>query len=304
MEKPIDWDLIRSFLAVARAGKLTGAARGLKINHATLSRRISALESALNTKLFDRQLAGYVLTVQGQRLLARSEEMERNVFEIQADLADDSLEVSGTVRIGVPEGFGTHVLAPRIGGLAHAHPNLQIELVAMPRSFSLSKREADVVIGLSRPAQGRLHTRKLSDYELGVYGASVLADRWRALSGRQDVLKQPFIGYIDDLIYAPELDYLPAFSKTIQPHIRSSSILAQMEATCAGAGIAILPCFMTEKEPRLVRIMADELTLMRSFWMIIDSGLRDLPRIRVTADFLARQVLGVRAILLPRGGAA
>jgi DNA-binding transcriptional LysR family regulator len=304
MQTPVDWDLLRSFLAVARAGKLTGAARNLKINHATLSRRVAALEAALNTKLFDRQISGYVLTAQGQRLLGRAEEMERSVFAIQADVADEGTEVSGTVRIGAPEGFGTHFLAARIGMLARAHPDLFVELVPMPRSFSLSKREADIVIGLSQPAQGRLHTRKLSDYELGVYGARHRSEDWSRLRNRNDVVRHPFIGYIDDLIYAPELDYLPALSRAIEPQIRSSSILAQMEATCTGAGIAILPCFLAEPEPRLIRILPDELSLIRTFWMMIDSGLRRLPHIGATADFLARQVQQSRAILLPRHGTA
>jgi DNA-binding transcriptional LysR family regulator len=299
MQKTIDWDLLRSFLAVARAGKLTVAARRLKINHATLSRRIQALETALDTKLFDRLLSGYVLTVQGERLLARAEDMESSVFGIQTDVASEGGDVSGTVRVGSPDGFGTAFLAPRIGALAEAHPDLDIELVAMPRSFSLSKREADIAIGLSPPQQGRLHARKLTDYELGVYGAASKSELWSAIHSADDFARHPFISYIDDLIFAPELDYLPTIARSIVPHIRSSSLIAQMEAAAAGAGLCVLPCFLAGRDARLVRILPEEVRLVRTFWMIIHSDMRSLPRISATSAFILRQVQQAGNLFLP-----
>ena len=299
MQKTIDWDLIRSFLAVARAGKLTVAARRLKLNHATLSRRIAALEAALDTKLFDRLLTGYVLTVQGERLMARAEDMESSIFGIQTDVAAESAEVSGTVRIGSPDGFGTAFLAPRIGALAEAHPDLDVELVAMPRSFSLSKREADIAISLSPAPQGRLHARKLTDYELGVYAAATRSEDWRSIRSTEDLAGFAFINYIDDLIFAPELDYLPSIARGIEPRIRSSSLVAQKEAAAAGAGLCVLPCFLAGSDPRLMRILPHKIRLIRSFYMMVHSDMRALPRIAVTTDFIARQVQRASALFLP-----
>lgn len=302
MQKTIDWDLLRSFLAVARAGKLTGAARRLKINHATLSRRISALEASLGVKLFDRDLSGYVLTVQGERLLARAEEMESCVFGAQTDIAEESAAVSGTVRIGSPDGFGTAFLAPRIGALCEAHPSLDIDLVAMPRSFNLSKREADIAIGLSPPPHGRLEARKLTDYELGVYGAAKRRADWAGLASGEDLARHPFISYIDDLIFAPELDYLPSISRAIVPRIRSSSVVAQMEAAASGAGLCVLPAFIADGDARLARILPAEVRLIRTFWMIVHTDTRSLPRISATADFILRQVRAASGLFLPAGG--
>src|ERR1700755_2032686 len=162
MGQPFDWDLIRSFLAVARAGKLTLGAKHLRIDHATLSRRIATLEKALGVKLFDHSVSGYSLTSQGEQLLLRSEAIESSFFSLDRQFGGSS-RVSGTVRIGAPDGFGTTVLAPAIGKLAAAHPELEIDLVATPRIFSLSKREADIVFALGRPSRGRLHGRKLTD---------------------------------------------------------------------------------------------------------------------------------------------
>lgn len=111
MSLSFDWDLLQSFLAVARAGKLTSAARRLKIDHSTLSRRLTTLEAGLGAKLFERHVSGYALTPQGEHLLQRAEVIESTVLAIQSDVAHASLRVSGTVRIGAPDGLGTAFLA-------------------------------------------------------------------------------------------------------------------------------------------------------------------------------------------------
>ena len=299
MAKPFDWDLVRSFLAVARSGKLTVAARKMRIDHSTLSRRISALEESLNARLFDRALTGYTLTAEGERLLARAEAMESSVIAIQNDIAGENSQVSGTVRIGAPDGFGSMFLAPRIGDLAAAHPDLDIELVATPRSFSLSKREADIAIGLSEPPHGRLHARKLTDYELGLYGASHDDALHHDLSSTEDLAGRRFVSYIDDLIFTPELDYLPQIGKAIAPRLRSSNLLAQVEATAAGAGLCILPHFIAAGDRRLVRLLPQEIRLVRSFWMNIHADMRELARVKVTAAFIAGLVRRSAALFLP-----
>jgi len=299
MSFPLDWDLLQSFLAVARTGKLTLAARRARIDHSTLSRRLTALEAALGTRLFDRRPSGYTLTEQGERLLRRAEAMESTVLAIQSDVGQSSTRISGTVRIGAPDGFGTAILAPLAGRLSSLHPDLDVDLVATPRSFSLSRREADIVIGLSRPAHGRLHARLLTDYELGLYASRAAEGLWRDGRSADDLAGRPFISYIDDLIFAPELDYLPSISKAIVPRIRSSNLVAQLQATAAGAGLCVLPCFLADGDPRLARVLPRQVRLIRTFWMIVHSDLRDLARIRTTCDFIAEEVSRSSARFLP-----
>ena len=286
MLKPFDWDLLRSFLAVARSGKLTAAARRLKVDHSTLSRRIATLETSLRAKLFDKSLNGYTLTLEGERLLAQAERMEATVTAIQGEIAAESRAVSGTVRIGTPDGFGTSFLAPRIGELSARHPDLEIELVATPRSFSLSKREADIAVGLTDQAHGRLLTRKLTDYELGIYGAASRSRDWQAIGDAADLAAFPFISYIDDLIYAPELDYLPLVARGITPRIRSSNLMAQAEAIASGAGLGVLPCFLAGSDPRFVRLLPGKVRLIRTFYMSVHKDMSNLARLRATMDFL------------------
>lgn len=304
MSKPFDWDLLRSFLAVARSGKLTLAAKRLKVDHSTLSRRILALETSLKAKLFDKSLNGYTLTLEGERLMAEAERVEAAVTTIQSEIAEESAGVSGTVRIGTPDGFGTCFLAPRIGVLAARHPDLDIELVANPRSFSLSRREADIAIGLSVPAHGRLHTVKLTDYELGLYGSAERSGDWDAIADLPDLSGQPFVSYIDDLIYTPELDYLPLISRALTTRIRSSNLLAQAEAIAAGAGLGVLPCFLAENDRRFVRVLQSRVRLIRTFYMSVHEDLRKLARLKATMDFLRETTAANRPVFIATEGSA
>lgn len=289
MKDSFDWDLLRSFLVVARTGRLTAAARAMKLDHSTLSRRMYALEKDLGVTLFDRRLSGYPLTTQGERLLARAEEIESGMIGIQSAIAGDDAQVAGTVRIGAPDGFGTAFLAPRIGALCARHPGLEIELVATPRSFSLSKREADIGIGLSAPKGGRHHARRLTDYELGLYAAPGMRGL-AEIEAPADLTGRSFVGYIDDLIFTPELDYLSSVSRDVSARLRSSNLIAQMNAAAAGAGLCVLPCFLARARPDLVRVLPAEVKIVRAFWMVVHSDMRQLSRIRATADFIAEEV--------------
>ncbi|MBB3809392.1 LysR family transcriptional regulator [Pseudochelatococcus contaminans] len=301
MVQPFNWDLLQSFLAVARAGRLTLAARRLGIDHSTLSRRLVTLETALGAALFERTMTGYKLTTHGENLLRHAENIESSVLALQSDMADSSSTVSGAVRIGAPDGFGAAFLAPVIGKLAAAHPGLDIQIVATPRNFSLSQREADIAITLSRPSHGRLHARLLTDYELGVFAARDREDLRHGLVSAEDCASRPFISYIDDMIFTPELDYLSSIARDITPRIKSSNLIAQYQATVAGAGLCVLPCFLVAGDTRLVRVLP-EVGITRTFWLLVHSDMRDLARIRVTADFIADEVRKARGLFLPASG--
>jgi DNA-binding transcriptional LysR family regulator len=294
-----DWDDLRFFLAVARAGRLTVAARRLGADHATVSRRISALESALKAKLFERRPQGYALTEHGERLLAKAETMETQALAVSSEIGGADLALSGTVRIGTPDGFGTMFLAPRTAGFAAQYPDLEIQIVAMPRLLSLSKREADVAVSLAPPKEGKIVARKLTDYRLGLYATAEYLGRHPAIGAPEDLHAHEMIGYIDDLIFTPELDYLDEVCKGLRPRLQSSNLLAQMQATLAGAGICVLPHFVASLDPRLVPVLPGRVGITRSFFLIVHSDLKDVARIRATMDFLVREVRAARALFIP-----
>jgi DNA-binding transcriptional LysR family regulator len=296
-----DWDDLRYFLAVARAGRLTTAAIRLRQNHATVSRRVEALEKALAARLFDRSPQGYRLTEFGQRLLAIAETIENAMLAAPADIRGSKPPVSGNIRIGAPDGFGTFFLAPRLGGLCRDFPQLDPELVTMPRVFSLSKREADIAISLSRPAEGRLFARKLTDYELGLYATKSYLSGAPAIRGTTDLRGHRLIGYVDDYIFTPELNYLPLIEPGLTAQIRCSNLVAQYRAALAHAGICMLPLFIAGRESRLVPVLPDSVRLTRTFWLITHADLHNLPPVRATSDFIAREVKAARAVFLDEG---
>lgn len=287
--RKFDWNDLQAFLAVVRTGRLTVAARQLGIDHSTLSRRIAGLEEALGVALFDRRAAGYALTVEGERLIADAEAVESLALRIHARQDDAARGLTGSIRIGTPEAWGTYFLAPQLHLLAQQHPELEVELIANPRLFSLSKREADIAVSMTRPEQGRLYARRLNDYELGIYAAHDYLRQHGPVDHKAQLEAHPWIGYVEDLMWSQELDYLSEISAGLQPRIRISNIISQMAAVVGGAGLGVLPCFMARGEKTLVRLLP-QLRLYRSYWLITHADARDSLRVRVVADFIAERV--------------
>lgn len=299
MARDFDWNDLRSFLAVMRAGRLTVAAQAMGIDHTTLGRQVARLEEVLQTRLFERRPMGYVPTPAAERLLADAEAMETLVIGLRARMTDQVHGLTGAVRIGAPEGFGTSFLAPRIGYLALTHPGLEIELIANPRVVSLSKREADIAVTNYCPEEGRLHAVKLTDYELGIYASREYLLSHPAIRDRADLVDHTFIGYIGDLLPTSAHAYLPEVGRTISPRLRISNILTQRAVTEGGAGICVLPHFMCANRPELVRLLGEEIRIVREFWLIIHSDMRDLARVRTAVDFIVDAVHQERRLFLP-----
>ncbi len=290
-----DWNDLQSFLAMARTGRLTVAARRMGVDHSTLSRRISALEDAMNVRLFERRPVGFVLTPEGEALLGDAEAIESLTVRMSTRLRADTSHLTGNVRIGTPEGFGTYFLAPQLAQLCDKHPDLNIELVANPRSFSMSKREADIAVSMARPSQGRVYARKLVDYGLGIYASQRYVDTHPIIANKEHLLGHNWIGYVEDLMWTAELDYLPMVDRNIQPRLHISNVISQLTAIAGGAGLGVLPHFMTRHDPTLVRVLPSEVHLTRAYWLITHPDTHDLARIKACANFLTEQVtsLGV-----------
>jgi DNA-binding transcriptional LysR family regulator len=293
----MNWDDVRMFLAVARAGQILGAARRLELNHATVSRRIAALEAALGARLFRRLTTGSELTAAGERFLDIAERVEAEMIAARAEVAGDSEEVAGTVRIGAPDGFGVAFLAPRLGALAAAHPQLRIQLVPVPRSFSLSRREADIAITVERPMEGRLVAQKLVDYSLGLFASRAYAERNGLPADAAELGRHRLIGYVPDLVMSPSLDYAGEFSPDWDATFSISSALGQVEAVRCGAGIGILHSFIARSVPELVPVAAAR-PIRRAYWLVYHESVRQLGRIRLVAGYITRAVEDERHLFL------
>ena len=293
----MDWDNLRFFLELARSGTLQSAARRLAVDHTTVARRIQALEKQVGAPLFSREAGGHRLTEAGRRLQPQVEAME-NAFRTVESAATASQEgLSGVVRIGATEGFGTVVLAPQLSLFARQHPKLVIDLLAMPRLVHLSRREADIVISLERPARGPVVVTKLTDYTLRLYASKAYLGQHSAIKTRDDLRGHTFISYVDDLLFSKELQYLDELHKPDAFALRSTSILAQHAAVAAGAGIAVLPAFIAERDTSLKAVLPKHAHFTRTFWMSMPAESKHLSRMQAVWGFVRQTVEAQRATL-------
>ncbi len=291
----MNWDDVRIFLAVARAGQILGAARRLSLNHATVSRRVAALEETLGAKLFRRMTTGSELTPAGERFLPVAERMEADMIAARAEIAGEGDEVAGTVRIGAPDGFGVAFLARRLGELTARHRALSIQLVPVPRSFSLSRREADIAITVERPTEGRLVAAKLVDYSLGLYASRAYAEAHGMPESPAALAGHRLVGYVGDLVFSPTLDYAAEFWRDWQARYSVSSALGQVEAVRSGAGIGILHTFIARAHPDLVEVPAAP-PIRRAYWLVYHESLRPLRRVQAVCAFIGELVERERAL--------
>jgi molybdate transport repressor ModE-like protein len=270
----MDWDNLRIFLAIARAGQILAAAKVLQLNHATVARRLDALEESLDTRLFERRTTGTVLTPAGEKLLIRVERMESEL--LQADTASNA--INGIVRVGAPDGFGTFHLAAVLAKLANLHPQLTIQLVPLPRSFSLSRREADIIVTIERPKLGRAIIKKLTDYSLSVYASQSYLDRTGTIRAQTDLMDKLFITYVEDIAYSRALDYTAELAKLMPRHYECGSVVAQMEAVRAGEGVGILHDYAAAAHSDLVPILP-EMRFSRTYWLMSHPDTHDTRRV-------------------------
>ncbi|MCW2286588.1 DNA-binding transcriptional LysR family regulator [Rhodoblastus acidophilus] len=293
----LDWNDLQFCLAVARDGTVSAAAKKLGVDHATIIRRIDRLERDLGAKLFARRKTGYELTEAGRRAAGMAETIESQIRGGQAEILGGAARLAGTVRVGAPDGFGSFFLAPRLGPLAEKHPELQIELVATARLFSLSKREADIAISLALPREGRIYGRKLLDYRLFLYASPDYLAKTGPIRTREDIKTRRLIGYISELLFTPELDYLPQILPGLSAQIRSANLIAQLQAVLAGLGIAVLPRFLAQGFD-LVAILPDDICITRSFYLLMHADGRDFPQIRAVADHISAATQAEKSLFL------
>ncbi len=170
--------------------------------------------------------------------------------------------------------------------------------MATARLFSLSKREADIAISLAMPQEGRIFGRKLVDYRLFLYASKDYLERTPEIRQRSDLMGRRVIGYIGELLFTPELDYLPQVLPGLSAQIRSANLIAQLQAVLAGVGVAVLPRFLARNFPQLVPILPDEISILRSFYLLMHADGRQFPQVRAVADYLYNLVENEKALFL------
>ena len=271
----MNWDDIRVFMAVVRGQGLTGAARELRMDPATIGRRITRLEADLGLPLFKKSPQGYLLTDEGARVHDKARGAEASVMAMGRE-ADSGEGLSGQIRIGAPDGCAAFLLPQVCASIRAAHPGLEFQILALPRVVNLSRREADLAITVSPPATGRLTVQKIADYALHFACHRDLMDRAEAL---------PTVGYIPDMIFDRELDYLSGTGRE-EVQMASNSVTVQLAMLRQKAGVGIVHDFALPAAPELTRVMTERLSLNRTYHLIRHEADRHSDRLTQVAGWL------------------
>ncbi|PVH27973.1 LysR family transcriptional regulator [Pararhodobacter oceanensis] len=285
-----DWDDLRVFLAVARGESLSRAGKVLKLDAATVGRRVARLEAAMGARLFTRSPQGYGLTDEGGRLVSHAQAIESEMARAHDALTGAGEGITGQVRIGAPDGAANYLLPQVVAEIVAENPALEVHIVALPRVFSLSRREADMVIAVSRPEQGRVIAHKIADYRLHLTAAQSYLDKAPPLTTLDDLPAHRIIGYIPDMIFDRELDYLSDLGID-QPPVASNSVSVQLNLIRHGAGVGVVHDFALPAVDGVRRILTDQVSLTRAFHLVRHADDRNTPRIE---RFAAALVSGFR----------
>ncbi|WP_298255977.1 LysR family transcriptional regulator [uncultured Litoreibacter sp.] len=283
------WDDLRVFLAVARSESLSRAGKTLRLDPATVGRRVARLEEALEAVLFMKSPQGYALTQAGARLIARAEAIETAILNAQEDASGGAEALTGQIRLGAPDGSANYLLPQVCSAICADHPGLEVQIVALPRVFNLSKREADMAITVSPPTAGRLTSQKLTDYHLHLMASEDYLKNAPPLRTLKDLKDHTIIGYISDLIFDAELDYLSEIGGP-STKFTSNSVSVQFNWARSGAGLVIGHDFALPSAPEMRRVLTHEFSLKRSFYLVRHADDRNISRLRLFAEELGARV--------------
>jgi len=282
-----DWNDLTFSLELARHGRLTPAARRLKVDNTTVSRRIAELERSLDTKLFQRCSDGFLLTEGGHKLFVIAEAIEQKMLGVPEALGlQDGTQPVGRVRVASMEGIAAFYLSARFAEFAATAPGLVVELVTERHLINLTKREADISVSFVPPQGPRLKVRRVGEFRLALFSSEAyLARRGRPRS-RADLPDHDFVDYVDDLVVIEPVHWLLEVLKPNTVVFRSTSMAAQQSAVAAGAGIALLPLFSAKTNPTLVPVLSKDIVVRRELYLGVHEDIEYVGRVRAVTRFL------------------
>ncbi len=279
----IDWEDVRHFLAVAESGTLSGAARNLKVDHATVSRRVAALEAALDVKLVDRLPRSCRLTSLGRQVLERAAEMEISANGIARVAKAAQAPLAGRIALSAPPVLATHLLTERLSYFRREYPDIRLSLSAQAQRVSLSRREADVAVRFARPDEASSVTRRIGTMAFGLY-----AHRSYPHLAAPELWE--FIAWDEAFADTPAQSWLLGIAgeRPVVCELTYSS--EHLLAVRAGVGVAGLPLFIGERDRDLVRIDEHAPSFARDIWLVVHNDLRKTPAVRAVMDFVVDAV--------------
>jgi DNA-binding transcriptional LysR family regulator len=303
----LDWDDLRFFLALARQGSLSAAARELHVAQSTVGRRLASLEASLGVRLLNRTPDGYVPTLAGQDVRDQAERLETEALALERHVGGRDTRLAGLVRVTCAETVATHILAPCFATLHRRHPDIVIELIPNPRELSLSMREADISVRLRRPDQHDLVVRRIGSMGFGLYASPDYLERHGELDVEGGCPGHRLITQLEDIQDATQTGWLTDLAPRARLAMQTSSHEAALVAAMHGGGLACLARFRADREAGLMRLPVPSPIPSAVIWLVVHRDNRQTPRIRVALTQVTEWVRRLDAQLLPadaEGGAA
>ncbi|WP_153346237.1 LysR family transcriptional regulator [Nocardia aurantia] len=284
-------------LAVGRTGRFVSAAEELGINHTTISRRVAALEQALGGRVLTRVTGGWELTDLGREALAAAEAVDAAVRSLATD-ATGARILEGVVRISATDGFSAYIAAPAAAGVQRRHPRVAVEIITATRRASTQRSGLDLEVVVGRPKVHRAIATPLGDYCLGLYGSrDYLADH-PAPTGIDDLGRHPLVYFIESMLQVDDLDLASSFAPAMRESVSSTNVFVHVEATRAAAGLGLLPCFMADRHPDLIRVLPTEVAVRLTYWLVGRPETLRRPEVSTVVDALHTTVAEQRNALL------
>ncbi len=277
------WDDIRAFLAVARAGTLSGAVAQMGVGIATVSRRVERLESAMGLPVFTRHQSGYHLTADGAALIERAEEMEAAALSLASGLHHDA-PVAGAVRLATAENLATGLIIPKLGRLKAEYPHLSLEIVTDVATVNLHRRDADIALRMVKPDRGNVSLQRLGTLGFGLYGSVEYVSARDTASDASAFDTDDLIAWSEAYASLPAAQWVERMLKGRPPVLVTTSLATQFAACESGLGLAILPHFLAR--PRGLVCLNAELGVDQTIWLVTHSDLVHSRRVRAVAEFL------------------
>jgi DNA-binding transcriptional LysR family regulator len=294
----LDWDDLKTFLAIARHGSLSAAARVLKVSQTTMGRRLDHLHGRAGAVLLDRTSSGFRLTATGAAILGEVERMEDAALSLERTISGEDRRLEGIVRVTSVDALAVHVLTRGLAALHAAHPGIIVELITDNRSLSLARREADIAVRLGRFEAHETVVRKVGEMAFAVYATQGYLDDCGVPDWSSGAAGHRLVRVQDDLLDTPDARWFADRTEGARPVLLANNREVQLRGVLTGLGIGHLPRYLAEGHPALVRV-GEDTPLTREIWMGVHQDSRNAPRIMAVQDAIAGAIIQNRALLLP-----
>ncbi len=284
----MQWDDLRIFLAVARAGSISGAANRLAVQHSTVSRRLRSLEEQLGTRLIERKTSGYELTEAGEELQLSARKIEVEILGFEGAQSGHDTDTAGELRVSAINNMASTTLMPMFARFSDAYPNIELHVLVSNKFVNLAERDADIAIRLTNTPLDTLIGVKLATVASAVYGARDYCTEVQAGTAKEKWLGIECCGF--------HMSWTKAACPDKDHNFFVDDTLLTLAALKSGAGLAYLPCFMGDSEPSLLRFRPPEPQHDLGLWLVYHRDLRRTKRVRLFREHMQREISELRAL--------